>query len=95
MEFFVDFFKVSIRNVGVDLGGGDVAVAEHGLDASKVGAVHEKVGGEAVAHGVGANVLRNARQASIFTNHALDRARREPSEVTAGVGFDILAVADE
>ena len=35
--------------MGVDLGGGDVGVAEHGLDGAEIGAVHEEVGSEAMA----------------------------------------------
>lgn len=32
MEFFVDFFEMLIGDMGVDLGSGDVGVAEHTLD---------------------------------------------------------------
>lgn len=39
--------------VEVDFGGGDGFVAEHLLDGAQVGAPFEKVGGEAVAQGVG------------------------------------------
>ncbi len=49
VEFIVDFFEVLVRDVGVDLGGGNVGVAEHGLDGAEIGAIHEQVGGEAVA----------------------------------------------
>lgn len=35
--------------MGVDLGGCDVAVAEHRLHAPEVGAVHEQVGCKAMA----------------------------------------------
>ena len=45
----MDFAEVRVGDVGVDLGGADVSVAEHGLDAAKVGAVHEEVGGEGVS----------------------------------------------
>lgn len=38
-----------VGDVGVDLGGGDVGVAEHGLDGTNVGTVHEQVGSKAVA----------------------------------------------
>ena len=34
VEFFVDLFEVGDVDVGVDLGGGDVDVAEHFLDAA-------------------------------------------------------------
>ncbi len=30
-----------VGDVSVNLGGGDVGVAEHGLDGAEVGAVHE------------------------------------------------------
>lgn len=60
VEFFVDFFEVGVGDVGVDLGGADVGVAEHGLDGAEVGAVHEEVGGEAVTEGVGGDVFRDA-----------------------------------
>lgn len=36
-------------DVGVDLGGGDVGVAEHFLDGPEVGAVVQEMGGEGVA----------------------------------------------
>lgn len=41
MEFFVDFSEMRVGDVSVDLGGADVGMAEHSLDATKVGAVHE------------------------------------------------------
>lgn len=31
---------MSIRDVGVDLRGGNIGVAEHGLDGAKIGTVH-------------------------------------------------------
>ena len=60
VEFLVYFFEVLVGNVGVNLGGGDVGVAEHGLHGADVGAVHEEVGGEAVTEGVGGDVFRDA-----------------------------------
>ena len=34
MKFLVDVFEMGVSDVGVDLGGGDVAVTEHALDAA-------------------------------------------------------------
>lgn len=34
MEFVVDFFKMRVGDVGVNLGGGDVGVAKEGLDGA-------------------------------------------------------------
>ncbi len=42
-------------DVGVDLGGGDVGVAQQGLDHAQVGAAFQQVGGEGVAQDVGAD----------------------------------------
>ena len=39
----MDFFEVGIGEVGVDLSGGDVGMAEHFLHAPQVGAVRYKV----------------------------------------------------
>ena len=60
VEFLVYFFEVLVGNVGVNLGGGDVGVAEHGLHGADVGAVHEEVGGEAVTEGGGGDGFRDA-----------------------------------
>ena len=38
--------------MGVDLGGGEVGVAEEFLDGAEIVVVFEEVGGEAVAEGV-------------------------------------------
>lgn len=37
----MDFLEVGVSNVGVNLGSGNIGVAEHGLDGADVGAVHE------------------------------------------------------
>ncbi len=60
--------------MGVDLGGGDIAVPQHRLNRAQVGAIHQHVGGERVAQGVGSDVLSDARCLSIFTDDSLDRA---------------------
>lgn len=36
----MDFFEMLVGDVGVDLGGRNVGMAEHGLDGANVGAVH-------------------------------------------------------
>jgi len=39
MKIFMHIAELFVRNVGVDLGGGDIGVAEEGLDGANVGAV--------------------------------------------------------
>jgi len=45
------------RDVRVDLGGGDVGVAEHRLDGAQIRAPRQQVAGERVAQGVGGDPL--------------------------------------
>lgn len=93
MEAIVDFFKMRVGNVSIDLGGGDIGVAKHGLDGAQVGAVHEKVGSEAVAEGVWGNVLGDAGHFGVFLDDALNRASGEPAVITGGInGLEIFAV---
>lgn len=91
MEFLVDFAEVVVGDVGVDLGGADVGVAEEGLDGAEVGAVHEEVGGERVAEGVGGDVLGDAGGAGAFFDDALDGAGGEAAEVAGSVGGGQIA----
>ena len=44
----------------VNLGGGDVGMAEEGLDGADVGAVHKQISGEEVSHTVWCNLFANA-----------------------------------
>ena len=39
MKIFMDIAELLIRHMGVDLGGGDVGVAEKSLDGTEVGAI--------------------------------------------------------
>jgi hypothetical protein len=50
----IDGFEAAEGEVGVDLGGGDIGVAEEELDAAQVGSVLDHVGGATVAEAVGA-----------------------------------------
>lgn len=87
----MDLLEVGVGDVGVDLGGGDVGVAEEGLDGAEVGAVHEEIGGEAVAKGVGADVLGDAGEAGVFFDNALDGAGGEPTVVAGSVDGILVA----
>lgn len=52
MELFVSGLQAIIRNVCVDLGGIDVAVAKHHLHRSQIGAVLDQCCSEAMAQHV-------------------------------------------
>ena len=49
----VHFFQPGPVHMGINLRGGNGSVAEHALDTADVRAVAQKVGGKAVAEGVG------------------------------------------
>ncbi len=78
----------------VDLGGADVAVTEEGLDSANVGAIDKQIGSKRMAQGVRSDVLSNTGGFGIMRDHALDRARSEPTKITRGSGSGlVLAVA--
>lgn len=91
VELFVDFFEVLVGNVGVNLGSGDVGVSEHGLDGADVGAVHEEVGGEAMAQGMWGNVFGDAGHFGVFLDDAFDGTRGETAVVAGSI--DRLKIA--
>ena len=49
-------------------------MAEERLDGADVGAIHEEVGGEGVAEGVGGDFFGDADGANSFVDDALDGA---------------------
>lgn len=44
MKGLVDFFEAFVRDVGIDLSGGDRSMTEHGLDRTDVGTISEEIG---------------------------------------------------
>ena len=68
MVFAVDSLQPFAGNMRVDLGGGNVRVAQHQLDRSKVGSVGQQVGSERVPKHVRCDRLADARAPSVGTN---------------------------
>ena len=66
MELLMDVPQALVGDVGVDLGGRHVLVAQKLLDAPEIGAVGQKVGGEGMAQGVGRHLLGQPGQARVF-----------------------------
>jgi hypothetical protein len=62
----VGFFEAFSGDVGVDLGGDEVGVAEEFLDAAEIGAGIEHVGGVAVAEFVGGEFWIEADEGEVF-----------------------------
>ena len=52
--------KPGAHDVCVDLGGGNVGMAEHGLDAAKIGAPLQQMSSEAVPQNVGTQIVKNS-----------------------------------
>lgn len=77
--------EVGVSDVSIDLGSGDVGVAEHSLDRAKVGAVHEEVGGERMSQSMWRDVLGDAGGFGIVVNNALNRTSGETAEIAGGV----------
>ena len=48
-----------------------------------------------MTHGVGADVLCDARKTGIFTDHSLNTAGGQAAVIAAGVGFNVFAVANK
>lgn len=71
MKFFVHFFEVAVGDVGVNLGGGDGAVAEHLLDGADVGAGAEKFGGERMAQFVRGYRFDDTRKSAVTAHDFL------------------------
>lgn len=86
------------RDVGVDFGGADAGVAEHGLDGAEVGAVRDEMCGEGMAQDVWRQLAGNAgllgiladSQPHVLAGHGLASAGWEHPWV---VGFDVFEPA--
>lgn len=72
----MDFFKLLVGDVGIDLRRSDGRMPQHGLDAPDVGAVAQKVGGEAVAESVRMDFFHQAGFGGVIFNDPLHAPRR-------------------
>ena len=76
MEPLMHVAEALVRDVCVDLGGGDVLVPKELLHTPEVSPVGEETGGVGVAERVRRYPLREPGQARAAGDHELDRARR-------------------
>ena len=70
------FFQILSVNMGIDLGGDDVRMAQHFLDRAKVGPAFKKVSGEGMPERMGGNFLFDPCFFSIFFNDFPDAHAR-------------------
>ena len=91
LKFVVYFLEMRVGHVGVDLGGGDIAVPQHRLNRAQVGTIHQQVGSERVAQSVRGDMLGDAGCLSIFTDDSLDRAG---SQTTSFAEVDAITLDD-
>ena len=61
MGLAVDILELLLDQVRVDLGGGDIGVAQHLLNGAQVRPILQQMGGKGVAQGMGGNVLVDLR----------------------------------
>ena len=78
MELVVDVAEALVGYVGVDLGCGDVWVAQEFLDAAEVNALVQQIGGVAVAQSVRGGENRDAWKKGVFFYHSFYWTRRKP-----------------
>ena len=71
----MDCAELVVGDVGVDLGGGNVGVAEHDLDGTDIGTVTEEISGKTVTNHVRGHLLGNTSFSRIIFNNSLDAAR--------------------
>lgn len=87
---------MGVGDVGVNLSGTNVGVAEESLDRADVSAVHEEVGSEGMAEGVGCDMLGDASCASVLLDHTLDAARSETTVISGSInGLEVFAVIEK
>jgi len=72
MEAFVNFAKVWVGDVSVNLSRADISVAEKGLDGADVGTVHQKISSEAMAERVRCDMLGDASFSGVALDDAFD-----------------------
>ena len=85
-----------ICDVGVNLGGADVGVAEESLDGANVGAIHEEIGSKGVTESVRTDVFSDASEFGVFLDDALNGAGGKATIIARSVnGLLIFAVVEE
>ena len=82
--------KALVEHMGIDLGGGDVGVAQHLLHGAQVGAMVQQMGGEGVAQHVRADPRRRyaGLDGQVLEHLAEALARQRPAAAGAELRCD-------
>lgn len=78
MELPVDFLKLRIRHMGIDLRGRDRSMSEELLDSTDIGTIGEQSSGETMPEGVGGDFFYNIRPERVFFDFIGDKEPTEP-----------------
>ena len=81
------------RDVGVDLGRGQISVSEQFLDAAEVGTAVQQVGREAVPEGMRAGGIVESGRDQMILEQPSDAAGRQPGSVAVQEDGRLLALA--
>src|SRR3989442_268935 len=76
------------HDMGIDLGGRDVGMSQHDLQATKVRSAFEQVGGEAMAEHVGGKAAENSRFPAVSRQEFPESLT---GETTAARGYKQIA----
>ena len=77
VELFDYCFEAAFFNVGIDLSGRYVRMAEQFLDDAQIGSAAQKVRGKAVAHQVWIDICFDARTGGVLFDELADARCRE------------------
>lgn len=72
MKTLMYLTKMWVGDVSVDLSSGNVGMAEEGLDGTKIGAVHDEIGGKRMTKSVGGDMFGDAGNAGVFFDETLN-----------------------
>ena len=78
MEFLVNFAKVFVGYVGVDLGGCNIGVAEEALDGTNINSGAKHIGCETMADRMGRNFFDDSRPFTRFPHDSFYLPRCQP-----------------
>jgi len=72
VEPAMDSFESVLIDVGVDLGRGNIGMAEHFLDDAQIGAIAEEMGSETVSQEMWINIFLQAGMSRMFFHNLPD-----------------------